>query len=111
LHEYQEIVSTIEALFDEKEIPPERHDHFLTILQFSRRMADNDINDIEEEPIEAPQEQSHTKELNLTSLKNIDEQMLVISSLAEKNIRPYIEEIKEYLTSEWGHPFLKTMLL
>ncbi|MBY0146664.1 tetratricopeptide repeat protein [Neobacillus niacini] len=111
LHEYQEIVSTIEALFDEKEIPPERHDHFLTILQFSRRMADNDINDIEEEPIEAPQEQSYPKELNLTSLKNINEQMLVISRLAEKNIRPYIEEIKEYLTLEPGHPFLKTMLL
>ena len=41
LHEYQEIVITIEALLDEKEIPPEKHDHFLTILQFSRRMADN----------------------------------------------------------------------
>jgi tetratricopeptide (TPR) repeat protein len=108
LHEYQEIVSTIEALFDEKEIPPDRHDHFLTILQFSRRMADNNL---EEEPIEAPQENTHLKELNLNSLKNINEQMLVISSLAEKNIRPYIEEIKDYLTSESGHPFLKTMLL
>jgi tetratricopeptide (TPR) repeat protein len=108
LHEYQEIVSTIEALFDEKEIPPERHDHFLTILQFSRRMADNDI---EEEQIEALQESKLPKELNLTALKNINEQMLVISSLAEKNIRPYIEEIKEYLTLEPGHPFLKTMLL
>ena len=40
LHEYHEIVTTIEALFDEKEIPPDRHDHFLTILQFSKRMAD-----------------------------------------------------------------------
>jgi adenylosuccinate synthase len=37
--------------------------------------------------------------------------MLVISSLAEKNIRPYMDEIKEYLNSESGHPFLKTMLL
>lgn len=107
LHEYQEIVLTIEALFDEKEIPPDRHDHFLTILQFSKRMADNN----QQEPIEEAKEETHLKELNLSSLKNLNEQMLTISSLAEKNIRPYMDEIKEYLNSEDGHPFLKTMLL
>ncbi|MEH7491265.1 tetratricopeptide repeat protein [Neobacillus niacini] len=107
LHEYQEIVSTIEALFDEKEIPPDRHDHFLTILQFSKRMADNS----QQEPMEEVKEEAHLKELKLSSLKNLNEQMLAISSLAEKNIRPYMDEIKEYLNSESGHPFLKTMLL
>ncbi|MEH7010559.1 tetratricopeptide repeat protein [Neobacillus niacini] len=107
LHEYQEIVSTIEALFDEKEIPPDRHDHFLTILQFSRRMADNN----QQEPMEEQKEDTNLKELKLSSLKNLNEQMLVISSLAEKNIRPYMDEIKEFLNSESGHPFLKTMLL
>lgn len=107
LHEYQEIVSTIEALFDEKEIPPDRHDHFLTILQFSKRMADNSLQDSNEET----EEDTNLKELNLSSLKSLNEQMLVISNLAEKNIRPYIEEIKEFLNSDDGHPFLKTMLL
>ncbi|MFS0775764.1 tetratricopeptide repeat protein [Neobacillus sp. 3P2-tot-E-2] len=107
LHEYQEIVSTIEALFDEKEIPPDRHDHFLTILQFSKRMADNS----QQEPMEEVKEETHLKELKLSSLKNLNEQMLAISSLAEKNIRPYMDEIKEYLNSDPGHPFLKTMLL
>ncbi|MFJ5758222.1 tetratricopeptide repeat protein [Neobacillus sp. NPDC093182] len=107
LHEYQEIVSTIEALFDEKEIPPDRHDHFLTILQFSKRMADNS----QQEPVEEAKKETHLKELKLSSLKNLNEQMLAISSLAEKNIRPYMDEIKEYLNSEDGHPFLKTMLL
>lgn len=107
LHEYQEIVSTIEALFEEKEIPPDRHDHFLTIMQFSKRMADNS----QQEQMEEEKEETHLKELKLSSLKNLNDQMLAISSLAEKNIRPYIEEIKEYLNSESGHPFLKTMLL
>lgn len=108
LHEYQEIVSTIEVLFDEKEIPPDRHDHFLTILQFSRRMADNDSH---QDPIEEPKEDNNPKELNLSSLKSLNEQMLAISSLAEKNIRPYMDEIKDYLNLDSGHPFLKTMLL
>ena len=35
--------------------------------------------------------------------------MLLVSSLAEKNIRPYLSEIKDYLAADAGHPFLKTM--
>ncbi|MGJ7912330.1 tetratricopeptide repeat protein [Neobacillus sp. LXY-1] len=108
LHEYQEIVSTIEALFDEKEIPSEQYDHFLTILQFSKKMADQrnpmmeeDVEQVEEAPLR----------LNLFSITDLNEQMLLISSLSDKNIRTYIEEIEEYLESESGNPFLKTILL
>ncbi|PLS01333.1 tetratricopeptide repeat protein [Neobacillus cucumis] len=108
LHEYREIVTTIEALLDEREIPPEKHDHFLTILQFSRRMAEGrEQQEIEEEE---PQD-SEDPFLNLLALKNINEQMLVIANLADKNIRPYLDEMTDYLKSEAGHPFLKTMLL
>ncbi|MCM3116719.1 tetratricopeptide repeat protein [Neobacillus sp. MER 74] len=107
LHEYHEIVSTVEALLEEKEIPPEKHDHFLTILQFSRRMAENRQLDLEEnEP-----EEKTVQELNLFANENLNEQMLLISSLAEKNIRPYLHEIADYLEAEAGHPFLKTILL
>ncbi|MDR7077881.1 tetratricopeptide (TPR) repeat protein [Neobacillus niacini] len=107
LHEYQEIVATIEALYDEKEIPPDRHDHFLTILQFSKRMADSS----HPEPSEDSIEDTNVKGLGLSTLNNINDQMLVISKLAEKNIRPFMEEIKEYLNSDLAHPFLMTMLL
>lgn len=107
LHEYQEIVSTIEALLDEKEIPPDKHNHFLTILQFSRRMADNS----QPEPNEDELEEEGGKQLNLLAMGDLNEQMLIISSLAEKNIRPYTDEITEYLRADDGHPFLKTMLL
>jgi tetratricopeptide (TPR) repeat protein len=107
LHEYEEIVITVEALLEEKEIPPEKHDHFSTILQFSKRMA-------EQEPPsqdESLPEEENIKGLNLFSLHSLNEQMLAVSSLAEKNIRPYISEITDFLTAETGHPFLKTMLL
>jgi len=107
LHEYQEIVTTVEALLDEKEIPPERYDHFLTILQFSRRMAENRQLDISEsEP-----EETNVPKLNLLAIDNLNEQMLIVSNLAEKNIRPYLPEIADYLEAEAGHPFLKTILL
>ncbi|MEW9051660.1 MAG: tetratricopeptide repeat protein [Neobacillus sp.] len=106
LHEYNEIALTIEALLEEREIPPEKQDHFLTLLQFSRRMAENSKVEKEFE-----EEEPESKTLNLFALKDLNEQMLTISNLAEKNIRPYINEIKDYLASEEGHPFLKTMLL
>ncbi|NHC42464.1 tetratricopeptide repeat protein [Bacillus sp. MM2020_1] len=115
LHEYQEIVATIEALLDEKEIPPEKQDHFLTILQFSRRMAENrqpdtDI-DTKPETIDIIPKETNIQELNLFSIENLNEQLLLVSSLAEKNIRPYLSEIADYLAADAGHPFLKTILL
>lgn len=111
LHEYKEIVSTIEALMDEKEIPSDKIDHFSTILQFSRRMADNHQSANETEIEDGLQEEPVTIKLNLLSLHDPKEQMLLISKLAEKNIRPYVPDIQAYLKLESGHPFLKTVLL
>lgn len=105
LHEYQEIIATIEVLLDEREVPPERHDHFLTLLQFSRKMAEN------HQPANEIESEDENMKLNLQSLSTLNEQMLLVSRLAEKNIRPYVPEIEEYLRIEAGHPFLKTILL
>jgi tetratricopeptide (TPR) repeat protein len=113
LHEYQEIISTVEALLDEKEIPPESLQHFLTILQFSQKMAQHHASIDTEEQKKTNEDEldwPDTK-LNLLSLKDLNEQMLVVSSLAEKNIRPYLQEIEEYLRADEGNPFLKTILL
>jgi tetratricopeptide (TPR) repeat protein len=101
LHEYEEIVTTLEVLLEEKEFPPDKHSHFLTLLQFSKRMAENN----------KPDEDLPHSTLNLLSLHNLNEQMAVISNLADRNIRPYIAEIQDYLCSNEGHPFLKTILL
>ena len=107
LHEYREIVTTIEALLDEREIPPEKQDHFLTILQFSRRMAEGR----EQQTVKQEEEESELPTLDLLSIDNINEQMRLIANLADKNIRPYLDEITDYLKSETGHPFIKTIIL
>ncbi|GHH97216.1 tetratricopeptide repeat protein [Neobacillus kokaensis] len=107
LHEYQEIITTIEALLDEKEVPPEKYDHFLTILQFSQKMTLNHNQDL----VESTDSSINDQELGLFSQNNLNEQMMLISSLADKNIRPFINEIEEYLKAESGHAFLKTILL
>jgi hypothetical protein len=77
-------------------------------------MADHHMPAGEEEIIELednPKEEVSKKSLNLFSLKDPNEQMLLISELADKNIRPFLNEITDYLSAAQGHPFLKTLLL
>ncbi|UII55078.1 tetratricopeptide repeat protein [Cytobacillus spongiae] len=105
LHEYEEIVSTIEVLLEEKEVPAEKLEHFSKLLHFSKRMVDSQGHLSEEE------ENGSTELPNLLSVEDPNEQMLIIAQLQSKNIRPYIEQIEAYLTSDSGHPFMKTMLI
>ncbi|MCB5238059.1 tetratricopeptide repeat protein [Niallia circulans] len=108
LHEYEEIVTTIEVLLEEHQIPANKIEHFSKMLIFSRKMADSsslvDQDDYsEEEPLDA-----HT---NLMELENPQEQMLLIAKMSTQNIRAYIEEVELYLRDEEKNPFLKTMLI
>jgi tetratricopeptide (TPR) repeat protein len=105
LHQYEDIVTTIEALLEEKEVPAEKTDHFLKLLDFSKRMAD-------EQPIreENVLEEADEGEL-LFDNSDPNALLLTVARLANKNIRPFIKEISEYLDNEEGHPFIKTMLI
>ncbi|MBU8879595.1 tetratricopeptide repeat protein [Bacillus sp. FJAT-29790] len=108
LHQYDEIVTTIEALIEENEIPGEKIEHFTRMLQFSRRMAES-IPQKELDPDLSYE--TENKELNLFTLEDHKEQMLLIAQLADRNIRPYVEEIQTYLQSAEGNLFVKTLLL
>jgi tetratricopeptide (TPR) repeat protein len=109
LHQYSEIVATIEVLLEEREIPKEKFEHFSRMLEFSRKMASSKPEEREKE--DPPIEEFKNKKLNLFSYKDQNEQMQLAAQLAEHNIRPYVEDIKAYLESREGHPFFKTMLL
>lgn len=109
LHQYDEIITTIEALLEEREIPKEKYEYFSQMLQFSRKMAETKVEVDEKEPEFA--ETSIVNRLELSSIKNQQEQIQIASKLAELNINPYFEEIKEYLQGQDGDPFFKTLLL
>lgn len=108
LHQYDEIVRTIEILLEEKEIPGDKIDHFTRMLQFSRRMAVStpEIQHEDEKEIDP-----FEKELDLFSINDQHGQILMAAKLSEINIRPYMRELKAYLQSEEGQPFFQTMLL
>lgn len=108
LHEHEEIIATIEALQDEKEIPLDKQEHFSKLLSFSKRMVENKDHNVD---VEENTNQQITEPLNLLGNGDPNKQLLIIAELTHKNIRSYIEEVKEYLQKKDEHPFLKTMLL
>lgn len=103
LQEYEEMEAIIHALVDEGQIPVDKIDHFESMLQFSKRMSKEEMNF-------SITEEDSDYELALLS-KSTEEQLLIISKVKEENVRKYIVEIKDYLQSLEGHPFVKTMLL
>jgi hypothetical protein len=108
LNEHEEMVTTIEALFDEKEIPPDKEEQFERMLQFSKRvmnekLAKTDKRDDEEST-------GRIEDLTLSG-KNERDQLFVLSRLADRNIRQFVEEIHSFLKDKKAHPFLKTMAI
>ncbi|WP_442595312.1 tetratricopeptide repeat protein [Neobacillus sp. D3-1R] len=109
LNEYQEIVVTLEALLEEKEIPIEKLGNFTKILEFSKRKLESDYIKSGIESIEDDFQEEIS--FDLFQYENLNEQFLAVAQLSEKNVRNYLPGIKTYLSSSAGHPFIKTMLL
>ncbi len=108
LNEYEEMEATINALSKEGYIPFDKEEHFKNMLSFSRRMSEERKTAFVEEEEEIISE--FEGELDLFS-KSDQEQLIIVSKLKNENIRKYIDEIKDYLQSPEGHPFVKTTLL
>ncbi|WP_285765564.1 tetratricopeptide repeat protein [Peribacillus sp. SI8-4] len=108
LGEHREMVTTIELLFDENQIPFDKEEHFEKMLQFSKRAIEDKK---EEEDRQNQQVAAELQEDGVFEGKADNEMFLIISKLTHINIRPFIPQIEQFLQSEEGHPFFKTMLL
>ncbi|RFU71545.1 tetratricopeptide repeat protein [Peribacillus saganii] len=107
LNEQEEMASTIEALLDDNQVPPDKVDHFEKMLQFSRRSVAE--KERQREAAREREEQSFNE--SLLSGKSEQELLLTISRLSSMNARPYRDQIKEFFEDETGHPFFKTLLV
>ncbi|MBT2681861.1 tetratricopeptide repeat protein [Bacillus sp. ISL-35] len=111
LNEYREVVTTIEGLLEDREIPPDKHEHFVRMLEFGRKMQDAP-QEYETEEVHEDEAQIHDDEqeiANLFATNDINKQVMALASLTNVNIRPFIKILQDYLVSQEGHPFLKTM--
>ncbi|MDW7613554.1 tetratricopeptide repeat protein [Peribacillus simplex] len=108
LGEHQEMVTTIELLFEESQIPFDKEEHFEKMLQFSKRALEDKKEEKERQNQQLAEE---LQENDLFEGKMDNEMFMVISKLTNINIRPFIPEIAQFLQNDEGHPFFKTMLL
>ncbi|TMU85738.1 tetratricopeptide repeat protein [Bacillus sp. BHET2] len=103
LHQHSEVADTIHALFDEKEVPFEKEEHFKKLLHFSEKVLSGKAS-IPEEPGE--------EDLSFVlSGKSLEEQTLLVAQMVHRNIQPFIGELKAILKDSDSHPFLQTMVL
>ncbi|MCA1056354.1 tetratricopeptide repeat protein [Rossellomorea aquimaris] len=105
LHQHQEVIDTLHALFDEKEVPFEKEEHFKKLLQFSEKVRDG------KEPDSEVKEDTEIPVTTILKDKSLEEQTLITAQLVNQNIRPYLHELLSYLGKGDSHPFLQSMIL
>ncbi|MBS4208923.1 tetratricopeptide repeat protein [Bacillus sp. FJAT-50079] len=102
LNEHEHVVATIEALFEEREVPAEKEEHFHTLLGLSEKVMQGGS---EEE------ERQATVHIPFANAGNLEEQTIFLGSLADKNIHPYLDSLIHMLADDQTHPFLQTIVL
>ncbi|QFT90098.1 hypothetical protein FIU87_15645 [Bacillus sp. THAF10] len=105
LKEYEEVKTTIEAILEEDKLPAQYAQSFYQLLEFARKMLPQGKEQVEFEPEYGEDERLHLQDAST------QKQFEIIQSLKQRNIRPLIPEIQDYLKEELHHPVLKTFLV
>ena len=109
LNEHEEIATVIEALFDEDQVPPERVESLQNLLLMSKRIVGQQEDSSQPSQSEGlPIDEAEV--LRILESGTIEEQLYILSSLSNQNIRPWADALCQYLIEE-KHPFLKTLVL
>jgi tetratricopeptide (TPR) repeat protein len=106
LREYHEVQTTIEAVLEENHLPAESAEHFYKLLEFSRKMTQNDADIIEEDNDDSTQTM-YIEDI----LENTTKQMAYIQSLKDRNVNKHFSSLKVLLENPNSHPMVKSMIL
>lgn len=109
LNEHKEIIAVIEALFEEQQVPSDRAESLENLLAMSKRIVG------QQEDLSQPSQAEglpidEAEVLRILEDGTIEEQLYILSSLSNQNIRPWADVLCQYLIEE-RHPFLKTLAL
>ncbi|WP_299091796.1 tetratricopeptide repeat protein [uncultured Metabacillus sp.] len=104
LREYREVQTTIEAVLEENQLPAESAEHFYKLLEFSRKMTQNDEDIMESDDEEQP---LYIEDI----LENTNKQMAYIQSLRDRNLSKHFSSLKLLLENPNSHPMIKSMIL
>lgn len=102
MKEYQHACITLSALCGENQIPSDKKDHFEKLLQISRKMASDSVEN---------EYQSDLAPKLFYEDETLEQQTLKVAEIVQWNIAPYLDELIDIIGDAHSHPFLKTLLL
>lgn len=109
LGEYTEVKTTLEAVFQEDQVPPQHAENLYQLLEFSRRYTSN-----REEIMDGEFERENKYEqIRRILLEETDknEQIKLLHTLKESNISKYLDLIQQYLIDPTKDVVIKTMII
>ncbi|MEH7236219.1 tetratricopeptide repeat protein [Bacillus sp. JJ1562] len=109
LGQYDEVKTTIEAVLDEDAIPPGYLDNLSQLLELSKRMLVTD--GVEQESEYSNEDIKEQLQNVLYNEGIVGNQLAIIQSLKELNIRKYLDVLVPFLTIPEKHPVVKTILI
>lgn len=105
-NQHERVVEEIHLLLKENRIPYHKLEHFQKLLHLSEKVLENKV-EVEHMDFE----EVLSEPLNLYQYRDPQEQIMIASQLNQRPIGQYEEEIKQYLKSNDGNSFFKTLIL
>lgn len=108
LRQFKQVEKMIESLLAEGIIPEEQIEKFERLKNLNAEIADNQ--QLQED---ASYQNAQEDDFNAMSFlaQPVEQQLFVVQSLMERNIRPLTEEIVTIIEQEGAHPFIQSLLL
>jgi tetratricopeptide (TPR) repeat protein len=108
LGEYKEVRTTLEAVFEEDQVPPQHAEGLYQLLEFSRRFTP------QKEEMTGQFEHENRYELVqrvLLEESDKNEQIKLLHTLKESNLSKYLDLLQQYLIDSTKDIILKTMII
>ncbi len=110
LGEYTEVKTTLEAVFQEDQVPPQHAENLYQLLEFSRRYTSSNIEEIPEDNYE-PENKFEQIHRILLEQSDKNEQIKLLHTLKDSNISKYLDIIQQYLIDPTKDVVIKTMIM
>lgn len=108
LRQFKQVEKIIESLLEEGAVPNEQIEKFERLKALNAEIAENQQLQEDAHYIEQRDEELDT--INFLA-QPVEQQLFVVQSLAERNIRPLTEQLVAIIESENTHPFIQSLLL
>ena len=107
LRQFKQVEKIIQSLLDEEVIPPEEIEKFQRLQKLNAEIAQNQDVYYEQPEMDDDEAFEAAQFLSLP----VEQQLVKIHEMTEKNIRPFVEELKIIIETQSVHPFIQSLLL